>query len=286
MRDYCSITLLALLADTHRRRVGQADLPCSPPPANRPAPLSSDPPPPPDEGMFEGRLQNNPKTDPDGLRGPSHLLISLTRTPSWPAPPLDHSPGAFHVAAFPSGPLAELQNTALSSTTDSMDGMPLCLCAVGVWDSPLSSLMPLSLAVDPEPEPEPEPKPQPEPSNCDSPSLDLAEALLEEEVPEEGTSSDDASNLAMEDLLRKGTGNSLKGLIGVRPLNTVQYQGLWCVGGMGGGVWGGLSPGAPGPGREAVGAKPARGVVGLDTPPPRQLTCHWPPHDCLGHGGG
>ena len=32
--------------------------------------------------------------------------------------------------------------------------------------------------------------------------------------------------------------------------------------------------------------KPAEGLVGLDTPPPGQLTCRWPPHDCLGHGGG
>ena len=33
-------------------------------------------------------------------------------------------------------------------------------------------------------------------------------------------------------------------------------------------------------------AKPAGGVIGLDTPPLGQLTCRWPPHDCLGHGGG
>ena len=31
-------------------------------------------------------------------------------------------------------------------------------------------------------------------------------------------------------------------------------------------------------------AKPAGGVVGLDTPPPGQLTCRWLPHDCLGRG--
>ena len=33
-------------------------------------------------------------------------------------------------------------------------------------------------------------------------------------------------------------------------------------------------------------AKLAGGVIGLDTPPPGQLTCRWPPHECLGHGGG
>ena len=32
--------------------------------------------------------------------------------------------------------------------------------------------------------------------------------------------------------------------------------------------------------------KPAGGVVGLDTPPQGQLTCRWPPRDCLGHRGG
>ena len=32
--------------------------------------------------------------------------------------------------------------------------------------------------------------------------------------------------------------------------------------------------------------KPAGGVIGLDTPPPGQLTCRWPPHDCLGGAQG
>ena len=43
---------------------------------------------------------------------------------------------------------------------------------------------------------------------------------------------------------------------------------------------------APAGSQWAPAAKPAGGVVGLDMPRPGQLTCRWPPHDCLGHGGG
>ena len=52
-------------------------------------------------------------------------------------------------------------------------------------------------------------------------------------------------------------------------------------------VWGGgcgavcrLVLQAPAGRQWAPDTKPAGGVVGLDTPPPGQLTCRWPPHDC------